>query len=90
MSKEVNNPSTNSLDGAHNLEPALGATLAGNFYFIEIQDFVFEVEIQLAGEKTSQVLMDEEVRRVPPRVLPQMVFERSNRLAIAVLAPLRV
>ena len=41
----------NTLDDAEQLEPGLGAGLAGRVQFVEIQDFVFEVEIEAAVEE---------------------------------------
>ena len=68
------------------MEPAFGHLLAGVGYLV--QDFVFQIEVQLQGEKISQIFVDEEVGIVAPGILSQVMFQVRNGLVVSVAAVL--
>ena len=68
-----------SLGQARPLEPAFGHILPGG-HAVQVEHLVLQVEVQLAVEKASQVLVDEEVGVVAADVLAQVVLQAGDRV----------
>ena len=89
LGEEVDHLAGRHLHQLQNLEPAPGPAFGGDrvsgLHAVDVQHFVFQVEIELAGEKAFQVLVDEKVRGVAPSVAAHVVLKQGHWfLAVAV------
>ena len=84
LRQKVNYRAANALDQAHNLKLGFAEIQAGDGQIVQVQDFVFKIEIQLAIEEPAQVFVDKEIRVVASHIAAQVTLQAAHRLAAAV------